>query len=71
MNHEIPDASDTQTDQHPEIVARLQAARAQLKQEIGRVVIGQEKVIDSLLIAMLCRGVGMGANSRHEFDAGS
>ncbi|WP_259635711.1 AAA family ATPase [Stieleria sedimenti] len=41
---------------HPEIVARLQQARTQLKQEIGRVVIGQEKVIDSLLIAMLCRG---------------
>ena len=42
--------------EHPEIVQRLREARAQLKQEIGRVVIGQEKVIDSLLIAMLCRG---------------
>jgi len=42
--------------EHPEIVQRLRKAREQLKQEISRVVIGQEKVIDSLLIAMLCRG---------------
>ena len=42
--------------EHPEIVQRLQAARARLKQEISRAVIGQEEVIDSLLIAMLCRG---------------
>ena len=56
MNHEMPPDSETQGGDHPEIVARLQQARAQLKQEISRVVIGQEKVIDSLLIAMLCRG---------------
>jgi MoxR-like ATPase len=42
--------------EHPEIVQRLREAREQLKQEIGRVVIGQDKVIDSLLIALLCRG---------------
>lgn len=42
--------------EHPEIVQRLQQAREQLKREIGKVVIGQEKVIDSLLIALLCRG---------------
>ncbi|MCM2372769.1 AAA family ATPase [Aporhodopirellula aestuarii] len=41
---------------HPEIVQRLREAREQLKREIGRVVIGQDKVVDSLLIAMLCRG---------------
>ncbi len=46
-----PDRQD-----HPEIVQRLQEARQRLKQEISRAVIGQEKVIDSLLIAMLCRG---------------
>ncbi len=50
MNH-LP----TQTE-HPEIVLRLREAREQLKNEIGRIVIGQDKVIDSLLIAMLCRG---------------
>ncbi len=42
--------------EHPEIVLRLREAREQLKREIGRIVIGQDKVIDSLLIAMLCRG---------------
>ncbi|KAA5541446.1 MoxR family ATPase [Roseiconus nitratireducens] len=40
----------------PEIVQKLQQARAKLKQEIARVVVGQDRVIDSLLIAMLCRG---------------
>jgi len=56
MNHEMSDENESATDDHPEIVARLQEARLQLKKEISRVVIGQEKVIDSLLIAMLCRG---------------
>ncbi len=50
MNEALKDS------EHPEIVQRLRKAREQLKQEIGRVVIGQGKVIDSLLIAMLCRG---------------
>jgi MoxR-like ATPase len=49
--------SDTPDEnEHPEIVQRLREAREQLKREIGRVVIGQDKVIDSLLIALLCRG---------------
>jgi len=49
--------SQTQSEtEHPEIVLRLREAREHLKKEIGRVVIGQDKVIDSLLIAMLCRG---------------
>ena len=34
----------------------MSEARKRLKQEIGKVVIGQEAVIDHLLIAMLCRG---------------
>ncbi len=42
--------------EHPEIVQRLQRSRQKLMEEIGRVVIGQHHVIDSLLIAMLCRG---------------
>ncbi|MCA9135447.1 MAG: MoxR family ATPase [Planctomycetales bacterium] len=61
MNHQSPAGNesvntDPASSDHPEIVARLQEARLQLKREIGRVVIGQEKVIDSLLVAMLCRG---------------
>ncbi len=40
----------------PEIVDRLQQARKRLKDEIARVVIGQSRVIDNLLITLLCRG---------------
>src|SRR5262245_65241686 len=35
---------------------RLQEARKRLKAEIARSIIGQDRVIDSLLIALLCRG---------------
>lgn len=39
-----------------EIVQRLQAARTSLKREISKVVVGQEKILDSLLIGLLCQG---------------
>jgi MoxR-like ATPase len=35
---------------------RLQEARKRLKAEIAKSIIGQDRVIDSLLIALLCRG---------------
>src|SRR5687768_3130719 len=37
-------------------VARLREARAKIKHEIAKVVVGQEEIIDSLLIGLLCRG---------------
>ncbi|HUQ71983.1 MAG TPA: MoxR family ATPase [Planctomycetaceae bacterium] len=37
-------------------VARLREARTRIKQELSKVVVGQDDVIDSLLIGMLCRG---------------
>jgi MoxR-like ATPase len=37
-------------------VARLGEARARLRSEVGKVVIGQDQIIDSLLIGLLCRG---------------
>src|SRR3954452_10196847 len=37
-------------------VRRLRAARAALKAEIAKVVVGQDAVIDALLTALLCRG---------------
>jgi MoxR-like ATPase len=37
-------------------VERLRAARTKLKLEIGKVIVGQEKVVDALLVALLCRG---------------
>jgi MoxR-like ATPase len=39
-----------------QIVARLRAARARLKAEIAKTIVGQDDVIESLLVAMLCRG---------------
>src|SRR6056297_37758 len=61
MNDASPSVANTPetttaTNDHPEIVTRLQAARQHLKTEIAKAVIGQDKVIDSLLIALLCRG---------------
>lgn len=37
-------------------VARLKDARQKLKTELAKVVVGQDTVIDSLLIVLLCRG---------------
>ncbi len=39
-----------------ETVMRLQEARVRLKAEIAKSVVGQDRVIDSLLVALLCRG---------------
>src|SRR3954451_5681347 len=38
------------------IVARLRDARMKVKDEMARVVVGQEQVIDHLLVGLLCRG---------------
>jgi MoxR-like ATPase len=37
-------------------VAQLKQARDRLTAEIGRLIVGQEKVIEHLLVALLCRG---------------
>jgi MoxR-like ATPase len=49
-----PAALETAADE--QTVARLQQARAQLRQEMAKVVVGQDEVIESLLITLLCRG---------------
>ena len=38
------------------VIDRLQEARDRIKQEVGKVIVGQETIIDSLLIGLLCRG---------------
>ena len=43
-------------DINAQAVARLTEARCRLKTEISKLVVGQEEVIDHLLIALLCRG---------------
>ena len=37
-------------------VRRLADARQKIKQEVGRVIVGQGEIIDLLLVGMLCRG---------------
>src|SRR5262245_30324919 len=37
-------------------VRRLADARERIKQEVGRVIVGQTEIIDLLLTALLCRG---------------
>lgn len=49
-NVTTPAMTDEQT------VIRLREARVQLKTEMAKAVVGQDNVIDSLLIALLCRG---------------
>jgi MoxR-like ATPase len=38
------------------VIARLREARDRVKLEMGKVVVGQHEIIDSLLIGLLCRG---------------
>jgi len=49
-------SAETETENDVSAVHRLQSARTQLKQEISRVVVGQEEILDFLLIGLLCQG---------------
>ncbi|MGL4555295.1 MAG: AAA family ATPase [Gemmataceae bacterium] len=37
-------------------IEKLRSAHGQLRREIGKVIVGQEKVLDQLLMAIFCRG---------------
>ncbi|MBN9121363.1 MAG: AAA family ATPase, partial [Planctomycetes bacterium] len=37
------------------MIEKLRAAHQKLKKEIGKVIVGQEKVLDELLMAIFCR----------------
>jgi MoxR-like ATPase len=45
-----------ETNADAQIVQRLREARDLVKREIAKVVVGQDEIIDSLLIGLLCRG---------------
>jgi len=51
-----PDARETRAAAVEKIISRVTGARARVKQEVGKVIVGQERVIDELLIALLARG---------------
>ena len=44
------------TDDDVAIIERLREARQLVKTEMAKVVVGQEEIIDGLLIGLLCRG---------------
>src|SRR5215207_9183412 len=49
-------AAPAATDGDLQAIARLGAARTRLKQEIAKVIIGQEAIVDDLLTALFARG---------------
>src|SRR5580704_14117297 len=50
MNQPTIPASDVQ------MLESLRAAHSQLRREIGKIIVGQERVLDQLLMAIFCRG---------------
>jgi MoxR-like ATPase len=42
-----------------ELIARVQGASRSLHEQISKVIVGQQEVIDQLLIALFCRGHGL------------
>jgi len=51
-----PHAPESLSNEDAAIVARLREARLKVREEMARVVVGQESVIDHLLVGLLCRG---------------
>jgi MoxR-like ATPase len=48
--------TDTATQDDLAVIEKLREARFRVREEMSRVIVGQESVIDSLLIGLLCRG---------------
>ena len=44
------------TEEESALIARLETVRSELLGEIGKVIVGQDAVIESLIIGILCRG---------------
>jgi MoxR-like ATPase len=49
-------AAPTLSNEDAAVVSRLRDARTKIKEEMAKVVVGQEQVIDHLLVGLLCRG---------------
>src|ERR1700730_18209011 len=49
-------ASDPMTSADVQAVEQLRSAHALLRREIGKAIVGQEEVLDQLLMAIFCRG---------------
>ncbi len=51
-----PTAPATLTSEDSAIVARMREARQAIRDEIARVIVGQEQIVDHMLVGLLCRG---------------
>jgi MoxR-like ATPase len=51
-----PNAPSALSGEDAAIVARLRDARGRVREEMAKVVVGQETIIDHLLVGLLCRG---------------
>jgi MoxR-like ATPase len=49
-------ADRTISNEDAAVVSRLREARMRVREEMAKVVVGQEAIIDNLLVALLCRG---------------
>ncbi len=50
------DANGQPTHDHAAVVRRIGDARERIRQEVGRVIVGQTEIVDHLLVGLLCRG---------------
>jgi MoxR-like ATPase len=51
-----PNAAEALSSEDATIVARLCEARQRIREEIGKVIVGQETIVDHMLVGLLCRG---------------
>ncbi len=49
-------AKEALSNEDAAVVARLREARGRVREEMARVVVGQESIIEGLLVGLLCRG---------------
>ena len=54
--HVSPEAADALAGDELAAVEKLQDAYRRLREELGKVIVGQEEVVDDLLVALFCRG---------------
>jgi MoxR-like ATPase len=56
LSDAAPNASSALSNEDAAIVARLREARMRVREEMAKVVVGQEMVVDHMLVGLLCRG---------------
>src|SRR6187431_1224432 len=52
----IPASNGAASGDDVAVIARLREARDRVKHEMAKVVVGQNEIVESLLVSLLCRG---------------